>query len=101
MGIHNESGYMRLSPVPELSKLVPQLLDLIMSTSDPSRSFIPFKGQDNVILMVNNLGGVSELELGAIVAQARFDLEARGVFVSRILPGTYMACSTFSLTSPF
>jgi dihydroxyacetone kinase len=90
MGIHNESGHRRLYPIPELSKLVPQLLDLITSTSDPSRSFLPFKGQDRVILMVNNLGGVSELELGAIVAQVTFDLQSRGVVISRILSGTYM-----------
>jgi len=98
MGIHNESGYLRLSPVPELSKLVPQLLDLIMSTTDPSRSFLPFKGQDSVVLMVNNLGGVSELELGAIVGQVTSDLEARGVVITCILSGTYMVCSTFTLS---
>lgn len=90
MGIHNESGYRRLSPIPQLSELVPQLLGLIMSTSDPARSFVSFKGQDNVVLMVNNLGGVSELELGAIAAQVTSDLDTRGVVVSRILCGTYM-----------
>lgn len=98
MGIHNESGYRRLSPIPELSKLVPQLLNLIMSTSDQSRSFLPFKGQDGVVVMVNNLGGVSELELGAIVAQVTVDLEARGVVISRILSGTYMVCFTLILS---
>lgn len=98
MGIHNESGYKRLSPIPKLSELVPQILDLILSTSDPSRSFIPFKGQDNVILMVNNLGGVSELELGAIAAQVTHDLDARGVVISRILCGTYMVSFTFNLS---
>jgi dihydroxyacetone kinase len=96
MGIHNEGGYRRLSPIPKLSELVRQLLDLIMTTSDPSRSFIPFKGQDSVVLMVNNLGGVSELELGAIVAQVTSDLVARGVVISRVLSGTYMVCSTFT-----
>jgi dihydroxyacetone kinase len=45
--------------------------------------------------MVNNLGGISELELGAIVAQVTFDLEARGVVINRILSGTYMACFVF------
>jgi len=90
MGIHNESGHKRLSPVPTLSDLVPQLLDLMTSISDPDRSFVPFKGNDNVVLLVNNLGGVSELELGSIVFEIKRQLEARGFIISRILSGTYM-----------
>ena len=90
MGIHNESGHKRLSPVPTLSDLVPQLLDLMTSISDPDRSFVPFKGNDNVVLLVNNLGGVSELELGSIVFEIKRQLEARWFSISRILSGTYM-----------
>lgn len=90
MGIHNESGHSRLSPVPQLSELIPQLLDFLTSLSDPDRSFVPFKFNDNVVLLVNNLGSVSELELGGIVAEARKELDTRGFKVSRILAGTFM-----------
>ena len=90
MGIHNESGHSRLSPVPSLSQLIPQLLDFLTSVSDPDRAFVPFKSKDNVVLLVNNLGGVSELELGSVVAEARKELDARGFTVSRILAGTFM-----------
>lgn len=93
MGIHNESGHTRLSPVPELFQLIPQLLDLLTSVSDPDRSFVPFKGKDNVVLLVNNLGSVSELELGGVVAEARKELDARGFTLSRILAGTFMVRS--------
>ena len=93
MGIHNESGHTRLSPVPELFQLIPQLLDLLTSVSDPDRSFVPFKGRDNVVLLVNNLGSVSELELGGVVAEARKELDARGFTLSRILAGTFMVRS--------
>jgi len=92
MGIHNESGHSRLSPVPKLSELIPQLLDFLTSTSDPDRSFVPFKGKDNVAVMINNLGGISELEMSGIVAEVRKQLDARHFTTSRILSGTFMVC---------
>ncbi|TFK39853.1 Dak1 domain-containing protein [Crucibulum laeve] len=90
MGIHNESGHRRVSPAPPLSELIPQLLDLLTSTSDPERSFVPFTGKDGVVLLINNLGGISELELGGVVAETRRALDARGFKASRILSGTFM-----------
>jgi dihydroxyacetone kinase len=63
---------------------------MMTSTSDPERSFVPFKGRDNVVLLVGNLGGLSELELGALVAEARDALDSRGFTTSRILAGSYM-----------
>ncbi|KAF8906238.1 Dak1 domain-containing protein [Gymnopilus junonius] len=90
LGIHNESGHTRVSPIPKLSELVPQLLDLLTSTSDADRSFVPFKGKDNVVLLINNLGGVSELELGGVVGEVRKELDARGFTTSRILSGSFM-----------
>ncbi|KAF7983385.1 hypothetical protein HWV62_22391 [Athelia sp. TMB] len=91
MGIHNESGHQRLSPAPPLKDLVPKLLELLTSTSDPERSFVPFQGNgDKVILLVNNLGGLSELELGGVVGQVRKDLDAKGIKIERILAGTFM-----------
>lgn len=96
MGIHNESGNRRLSPNPPLKELIPHLLDLLMSTSDHERSFLPFQnqnGKDEVVVMINNLGGVSELELGAISNEVYTTLHARGVLVLRIFSGTFMVSS--------
>ena len=91
MGIHNEPGARRLSPVPPLNDLIPQLVEDLISTTDPDRSFVPFKGKgDKVVLLVNNLGGTSELEMGAVVAEAKKDLVARGVKVERVISGTFM-----------
>lgn len=90
MGIHNESGHSRLSPVPKLSALIPKLIDFLTSTSDSDRSFVPFKGKDNVVVLVNNLGGMSELELSGIVAEVRRELDERGFTTSRVLCGTFM-----------
>ncbi|KAI0077705.1 dihydroxyacetone kinase [Panus rudis PR-1116 ss-1] len=93
MGIHNEPGNRRISPVPPLNELIPQLLEHLLSTNDPERSFLPFKGKgkgDKVVLMVNNLGGTSELELGAIVKETVKGLREAGVTVERVLSGTFM-----------
>lgn len=91
MGIHNESGHQRLSPAPPLKELVPKLLELLTSTSDSERSFLPFQGQnDSVVLLINNLGGLSELELGAVVSQVRKDLYAMGINIARVLAGAFM-----------
>ena len=92
MGIHNEAGVQRVSPVPPLNKLIQTLLDLLLSQSDPERGFLPISGSDktNVVLLVNNLGGVSELELGGIVREATTAILARGVAVSRVISGTFM-----------
>ncbi|GJJ11261.1 hypothetical protein Clacol_005493 [Clathrus columnatus] len=104
MGIHNEPGYAQVSPVPKLSDLVNDLLTLVISTSDPERSFLPFgsgSGQDEVVLMVNNLGGVSELELSGITREVILQLDAKKIKVKRVLVGAYMTSLNmpgFSLT---
>ncbi|KZV94602.1 dihydroxyacetone kinase [Exidia glandulosa HHB12029] len=105
MGIHNESGYQRVTPIPPLKELIPNLLDLITSTSDKERSFVPF-GQDGgkgdkVVLLVNNLGGLSELELSGIAQEATVAAHTRGLTLERVIVGTFMTSLNmpgFSLT---
>ncbi|KAH9039372.1 dihydroxyacetone kinase 1 [Lactarius pseudohatsudake] len=103
MGIHNESGAQRFSPVPPLNELVQTLLDLLLSQNDPERGFLPTQGpgNDNVVLLVNNLGGVSELELAGIAREVVTALAGRGVSVQRLISGTFMTSLNmpgFSLT---
>jgi dihydroxyacetone kinase len=102
MGIHNEPGVktMKLPKTPELIRL---MLDYITVTTDPERSFLPFKndGTDEVVLLVNNLGGLSEMELSAIAGEALLALEGRGIKVVRVGAGRYMTSINlpgFSLT---
>jgi len=92
MGIHNESGSRRVSPVPPLHNLIPHLLELLTSTTDPDRSFVPFQGKDDIVVLVNNLGGISELELSGVVAATRKALDAHGFGTLRLLSGTFMVC---------
>lgn len=67
---------------------------MITSTTDPDRSFVPFKndGTDRVVLLINNLGGLSELELAAIVGEAKITLDKQDVKALRIIAGTFMVC---------
>jgi len=96
MGIHNEPGHARISPIPPLPVLVGQLLEFIMNTSDPERSFLPFlnDGSDEVVLVVNNLGGLSELELGGIASLVVHQLSSKVKKIHRVLVGTFMVRPT-------
>ena len=43
------------------------MLKLLLDPSDEDRAFVPFKKQDEVVLLCNNQGGMSSLEMGALV----------------------------------
>lgn len=90
MGIHNEAGSERRTV--ELPELVRIMLSHNLDTKDKeNRSFLTINPDDEVVLLVNNLGGVSPLELGGItnevVEQLAKDWNIRPV---RVLSGTYM-----------
>lgn len=81
---------------------MPKLLKYITSATDPERSFVPFAhdGKDEVVLLVNNLGGVSTLEMGGIAGETVKVLEKEGIKVARMMVGTFMVrhCHYFTLT---
>jgi hypothetical protein len=68
------------------------MLAYITDTKDADRAFLRFKhdGEDRVVLLVNNLGGVSELELGLIVQEALSVLESQNIKVERVNAGSFM-----------
>jgi dihydroxyacetone kinase len=43
------------------------MLDLVLKQDDPERSFVEFKKDDEIVLLLNNQGGMSTLEMGAIL----------------------------------
>jgi dihydroxyacetone kinase len=89
MGIHNEAGSERSTT--DLPGLVKTMLSHCLNTSDSDRHFIDISETDEVVLLVNNLGGVSVLELGGItnevIEQLAKDWKIKPV---RILSGTFM-----------
>ncbi|KAK6197828.1 hypothetical protein LQW54_010534 [Pestalotiopsis sp. IQ-011] len=87
MGIHNEAGSGRAEV--ELPELVGKMLTQLLDQNDKDRAFLKINSNE-VVLLVNNLGGVSVLELGGITAEAVKQLEKWGIRPVRILSGTYM-----------
>ncbi|KAF1945872.1 dihydroxyacetone kinase [Clathrospora elynae] len=89
MGIHNEAGSERKST--DLPGLVKTMLSHCLDVADQDRSFSNITDKDEVVLLVNNLGGVSPLELSGItnevVEQLAGSFKIKPV---RILSGTFM-----------
>ncbi|KAG5978907.1 hypothetical protein E4U55_005772 [Claviceps digitariae] len=74
-GPHNEPGYMKLSPVPSPSELIKQILAHCLDEKDPERGYVNFCPGDETILLVSNFGGMSHLEMGALVDELLEQLE--------------------------
>lgn len=88
LGIHGEAGVrrMKMAAADEVVKL---MLDHMTSASSPSH--VSVQAGSSVVLVVNNLGGLSVLELGIMADAAVRALEGRGVKVARALVGTFMS----------
>ncbi|KAL1899903.1 dihydroxyacetone kinase Dak1 [Sporothrix stenoceras] len=90
MGIHNEPGSERAKGL-KLPELVRTMLKQLLDTKDSDRAFASIGEGEDVVLLVNNLGAVSVLEMGGITAevveQLRDNYKLRPL---RLLSGTYM-----------
>ena len=67
MGIHNEPGCEKVET--DLPGLVKIMLGQMLDQSDKDRAYVRIGKTDETILLINNFGGVSNLELGAITAE--------------------------------
>lgn len=66
-GPHNEPGYKKLSPPPSPEDLVKQILTYLLDETDPERGYVHFEPGDETILLLSNFGGMSHLEMGALL----------------------------------
>lgn len=66
-GPHNEPGHTKLSPAPSAADLVSQMLKRCLDESDPERGYVRFAAADETALLVSNFGGISYLEMGALL----------------------------------
>ncbi len=88
MGIHNEPGSGRAKV--DLPELVKRMLQQLLDWKDEDRAFLRVNSNE-VVLLINNLGGLSVLELGGITAEVVDQLEKDyNIRPVRILAGTYM-----------
>jgi dihydroxyacetone kinase len=89
MGIHNEAGSERKST--DLPGLVKTMLSHCLDVADQDRNFSSITAKDEVVLLINNLGGVSPLELSGITNEVVEQLADHfNIKPVRILSGTFM-----------
>jgi len=89
MGIHNEPGSERTTS--DLPGTVKTMLKYMLDPSDQDRAFLSVSETDETVLLVNNLGGVSPLEMGGITAEVVDQLHSTySIKPLRILSGTFM-----------
>jgi dihydroxyacetone kinase len=88
MGIHNEPGSERAKL--DLPQLVGKMLAQLLDSSDKDRAFLNVNSNE-VVLMINNLGSVSVLELGGITTEVVAQLDTKyGIHPVRVISGTFM-----------
>ena len=89
LGIHGEAGYKRCKLEP-CEKMVEIILNQL-SSIEPGYKYFPLQPNKRVILIVNNLGGLSNLEMGIVAKEAiRFLTNKKGVCVEMAYMGTFM-----------
>lgn len=89
MGIHNEPGSHKLqASLPDLIKI---MLAQLLDPNDKDRAFVSISRSDNIVLFMNNLGGLSMLELAGVTAEAALQLERDyGHKPVRVISGTFL-----------
>ncbi|KAF9869569.1 dihydroxyacetone kinase [Colletotrichum karsti] len=89
-GIHNEPAQQLLTPFPSVKDLVEKMLKLTCDPTDPERAFVKFEAGDEVTLLINNYGGLSVLELGALTDEVQSQLASTwNIKPCRTLSGTF------------
>ncbi|KAG9834362.1 dihydroxyacetone kinase, partial [Aureobasidium melanogenum] len=89
MGIHNEAGSERTKA--DLPSLVEQMLAHMLDEEDKERGFLKVSSEDETVVLINNLGGVSVLEMGGIATEVLDQLKKYyNIRPVRVLVGTFM-----------
>lgn len=72
MGIHNEPGCEKIDS--ELPSVVKKMLAQLLDPNDKDRAYLRIEKNDPVVMLINNFGGLSNLELGAITTEVHTQL---------------------------
>ncbi|XP_069479941.1 triokinase/FMN cyclase isoform X3 [Ambystoma mexicanum] len=87
LGIHGEAGTRRIKML-MADEVVKIMVDHMTDLSNAS--CVTLEPGTSVVLVVNNLGGLSFLELGVVCNSAIQCLEQRGVVIERAMAGPFM-----------
>ncbi|KAJ6139815.1 hypothetical protein N7471_006301 [Penicillium samsonianum] len=89
MGIHNEPGSHRVKF--DLVELVEGMLLQLLDHNDPDRCYVTRKPEDQFVLLINNLGGVSPLEIAGITDEVYRQLQRDyQLNMVRVIQGTFL-----------
>ncbi len=83
LGIHGEPGARRI-PVEPVDATVDRLLAAIVGGARHVRG-------DRVVLLINNLGGTTTMELAILARRAVAVLQSRGLILERVYAGTFLS----------
>ncbi|VDM69726.1 unnamed protein product, partial [Strongylus vulgaris] len=92
LGIHGEPGCERetvMSAGKIVTKIMNRLQNIVKFTKATQTTRIFFPDQP-IVLLINNLGGVSQLEMGIIKSEAVKWCLQHSITIARLLCGTYM-----------
>nr|XP_054758491.1 triokinase/FMN cyclase-like [Lytechinus pictus]XP_054758492.1 triokinase/FMN cyclase-like [Lytechinus pictus] len=87
LGIHGEAGIKQIQ-ISSANEVVATMLDHMRDSTNNCR--LDFKTGDEVALLVNNLGGTSNLEMSIVARSALQYLNRAGVKVERVYCGCFM-----------
>ncbi|KAI0387222.1 dihydroxyacetone kinase Dak1 [Hypomontagnella monticulosa] len=105
IGIHNEPGSRCLRPRPPLEVLVRGMLCNIFDDADKERNYlaeVPRPASHDIVLLMNNLGGLSALEMVAVTGEVTSQLGTDyRINPRRVYTGTFLSaldCPGFSIS---
>jgi dihydroxyacetone kinase len=88
--------------MPSPEDVIKEMLNYLLDASDKDRAFVPFSHSDNVVMLCNNFGGLSNLEFDAMVNLALIALKRDwNIIPTRIYAGvleTSLNGQGFSIT---
>ncbi|KAL8736015.1 MAG: hypothetical protein Q9166_000577 [cf. Caloplaca sp. 2 TL-2023] len=88
MGIHNEPGCEKVKT--DLPGLVKTMLAQMLDQNDKDRAYVKIEKGDDTVLLVNNFGGTSNLELSGVVTEIVGQLgRDHGLKPKRVVSGTF------------
>ena len=88
-------GFKKVSPQPSAEDIVATLTKYLADESDTERAYVKFAENDEVAVLVNNFGGMSALEMGALTNEFLEQIPSRLSSVR-----VYAGCFESSLNAP-
>jgi triose/dihydroxyacetone kinase / FAD-AMP lyase (cyclizing) len=83
LGIHGEPGVRRMPLLPA-DPLTDALIENILAAR-------PFRSSDRLVVLINNLGATTAMELAILARRAFANLESRGFQIERMYSGTFLS----------